>query len=114
MALNKSTEYNRSRYVHGGETTVYPTRLGWWSRKKLPKSDDDIFITINARYNKRAWMVAYDYYGEHNFEWLILQYNSILDPNEEFITGREIRLPTPQRLGLEVLSGVVGGKPASE
>lgn len=114
MALNKSTEYPRSRYVHGGDTTVYPTRLGWWQRRTLPKSDDDIFVTINSRYTRRPWMVAHDYYGESNYEWLILQYNSILDINEEFVAGKLIRIPTPQRLGLEILSGTVGGNPASE
>lgn len=114
MALNKSTEFNRSRYVHGGTTTVHPTRLGWWSRRKLPTSDDDIFLVVNARYARRPWMVAHDYYGEHNYEWLILQYNAILDVNDEFVVGKVIRIPTPQRLGLEILSGTVGGNPAKE
>lgn len=114
MALNKSTEFAKSRYVHGGTTDVYPTRLGWWSRRTLTKSDDDIYITINARYNKRAWMVADDYYGQHNLEWLILQYNNILDPNEEFVTGVTIRIPTPQRMGLEIVVGKLGGNTVSE
>lgn len=114
MAVNKSTEFSRSRYVHGGTTDVYPNRLGWWRRRTLPKSDDDIFITINARYAKRPWMVADDYYSDHNYEWMILQYNSILDVNVEFVVGKVIRIPTPQRLGLEILSGRLGGNPASE
>ncbi len=114
MALDKSTNFQKSRYVHGGTTDVYPTRLGWWSRRSFAKSDDDIFITLSARYHRRPWMVAFDYYGEHNLEWMILQYNSILDPNVEFVTGAQIRIPTAQRLGLEILTGSTGGKPVVE
>lgn len=114
MALNKSSEFTKSRYVHGGITDVYPTRLGWWSRRKLQKSDDDIFIVIDARSNRRPWIVADDYYGQHNLEWLILQYNNILDPNVEFVTGTTIRIPTAQRLGLEILVGKLGGNAVKE
>lgn len=109
MSLAKSTLFNKSRYVHGGTTVSYPNRLGWWTRRKLPISDDDIFITINARYNKRPWNVAHDYYGSSDLKWVILQYNNILDVNLEFVTGAVIRIPTPQRMGLEFLSGTTGG-----
>lgn len=112
--MANSTEFNRSRYVHGGTTDRHPTRLGWWSRKDLAKSPDDIFVTINARYHKRPWMVAYDYYQDHNLEWLVLQYNSILDINEEFVSGKVIRIPSAQRLGLEILTGSLGGNRVGE
>lgn len=114
MTFVKSTDFRRSRYVHGGITDVHPTRLGWWKRTPIPKADDDIFITINSRYHKRPWMVAHDYYTEHNYEWLILQYNSILDINDEFVIGKVIRIPSPQRLGLEIMTRQVGGKPVRE
>lgn len=110
MATNSSVQFKKSRFVHGGTTDVYSSRLGWWKKKTIEKSDDDIFVTINARYAKRPWMVAYDYYsGQHSFQWLVLQYNNILDIDEEFVVGKTIRIPTPQRLGLEILSGRMGG-----
>lgn len=114
MATYNSTEINRSRFVQGGTTDRYPTRLGWWARRDMPKSDSDIIITINARYQYRPWIVAYDYYGSESMEWLVLQYNNILDTMEEFGIGAEIRLPTNQRLNLEILSKQSGGKNVSE
>lgn len=120
MALNyiranaNSVDNKRGRYVQGGTTDRYPTRLGWWDRRDLPTSDTDILVTINARYQFRPWMIAYDYYGQENLEWVILQYNNILDTMEEFVQGAVIRIPTLQRLNLEILSKQSGGKNASE
>lgn len=114
MATYNSTNSTRSRYTQGGTTDRYPTRLGWWDRRILPKSDTDIFVTIDARYEFRPWMVAYDYYGSESLEWLVLQYNDILDTMEDFVQGVELRLPTNQRLNLEILSKQTGGKIVSE
>lgn len=114
MATYNSTDINRSRFVQGGATERYPTRLGWWTRRAMPKSDTDIIIVINARYQFRPWMVAYDYYGSESLEWVVLQYNNILDTMEEFVQGAEIRIPTNQRLNLEILSKQAGGKVVSE
>lgn len=114
VASFNSTDVHRSRYVQGGTTERYPTRLGWWSRKPMSKSDTDITITINNRYHQRPWLVAADVYGADNLEWVILQYNCILDVVEEFVMGKVITIPTPQRLNLEILSNQAGGKRMTE
>ena len=42
----KSTAVKDSRYVQGGDTTVYSNRLGWWERTLIDQADDDIVLTI--------------------------------------------------------------------
>lgn len=114
VATYNSTDVARSRYVQGGITDRYPTRLGWWDRRVFTRSDSDIRVTINVRYEYRPWLVAYDIYGSEQLEWLVLQYNGILDVNEEFTQGKVLVLPTPQRLNFEILSNGTGGKNATE
>ena len=104
-----STDVSRSRYVQGGQTERYPTRLGWWTRRTLPTSDTDIQVTIDVRTHQRPWVVAYDVYGSEELEWVVLQYNNILDVTEEFVFGRTIILPTAQRLKLEIFGNPSGG-----
>lgn len=113
-ANDNSANSQRGRYAQGGTTDRYPTRLGWWARRVLPKSDTDISITIDPRYEFRPWVVAYDYYGSESLEWVVLQYNNILDPMEEFVQGTVITIPTNARLNLEILSKQAGGKLVSE
>ena len=109
MAKFNSVDVHRSRYVQGGQTERFPTRLGWWNRRTLPASDTDIKVTIDLRSQHRPWVVAYDVYGSESYEWLVLQYNNILDVIEEFVVGRELILPAPQRLQLEILGNPAGG-----
>lgn len=104
-----SADAHRSRYTQGGQTERYPTRLGWWTRRTLPTSDTDIKVVLTARTHQRPWVVAYDVYGSEQYEWVILQYNHILDVTEEFVYGKELILPTAQRLHLEILGNPSGG-----
>lgn len=106
---NNSTDVYRSRYVQGGQTERYPTRLGWWTRRSLPTSETDIKVTITTRTHQRPWVVAKDVYGSETFEWVVLQYNNILDVMEEFVVGQVLTLPTHQRLSLEIMGNPSGG-----
>lgn len=109
-----STDVTHSRYTQGGQTERYPTRLGWWTRRAFPKSDTDIKVTITDRSHQRPWIVSYDYYGSEQYEWLILQYNNILDVTDEFVVGTIITIPSHQRLNLEIMSGTTGGQKISD
>jgi len=107
---NKNSVLNKdSRYVNGGDTIVYPNRLGFWNRIVLPPSDDDIPFTITSEYNLRPDRLARDLYGKATYMWVILQYNNIVDINEEFVTGAQLKLPTFQRLSLAILIKKSGG-----
>lgn len=104
-----STDVTRSRYTQGGQTERFPTRLGWWTRRDLPRSTSDVKITLDLNYHRKPWLVAKDYLGSEQFVWVVLQYNNILDEIEEFVMGREITLPTKHRLQLEILGNPSGG-----
>lgn len=106
MAISSRTsvQQSKSRYTQGGDTEVFERRLGWWERLPLEKSSDDMRITLSVQYDKRPDRLAADYFGSSAFMWLVLQYNSIVDINEEFVAGKEIRLPEVSR-GLITFTG---------
>ena len=103
MAI-KSTNRRYSRYTQGGSTETTETMLGFWDRKVLPKSDTDLVVTIDSKYQHSPWLLAFDTYGSVELMWLIYQYNNILDPLTEFISGKFIRLPSPSRLHIDILT----------
>lgn len=96
---NKNSLSKRnSRLVKGGKTEVVGGKLGWWERKNdnLNNSqDDDILYTIPIDYQYRPDLVAFLLYGTTELEWVVLQYNNIVDIIEEFSAGKQIRLPNP-------------------
>lgn len=84
-----------SRLLNGGDTEIKGNKLGWWERAKIDKNvSGDIKVTIPDVYNKRPDLMAHRVYGKSNLFWLILQYNNIVDIEEEFVTGRELILPS--------------------
>lgn len=107
----KSVNKTNSRYVQGGTTTVFPKRLGFWERTVIPQQDDDLFITIDSRQDRRPDLIAFDYYNAAELGWLVLQYNNIVDLNLELRTGAEIRLPSPDRVFFDLLNSRLGGVP---
>ena len=106
----KSTDKRLSRYVQGGTTDIFEKRLGWWDRSIQPFNDDDDILTITAKYDQRPHLVAYDWYGERDLMWLVLEYNTILDVTVEFVVGTEIRLPKKARVFREMLNKQVSNK----
>jgi hypothetical protein len=77
----------------GGTTDV----SGWWERKNFPKDSSDYALVIDNEYHLKPYLLAYDMYGDAAYDWFILQYNNILDAQSEFIVGKTIKLPTPER-----------------
>ena len=112
MVQKNSVEHRDSRYVQGGTTTTHPNRLGWWERRVFERDDSDEEYTIEEQYHNRPDLLAYDKYGSPHQQTFILQYNHILDMLEEFVTGKVILLPTPQRLALDITTLPTGGQPA--
>lgn len=110
MANNiKSTNDKNSRYVWGGDSVQYSDRIGWWERRVLPQSDNDLLFVLTPIYSGRPDLVAYDLYGNAKLQTLVLQYNNILDPEVEFVTGKTIRLPLKSRVLLSILNKKSGG-----
>jgi len=101
----------QSRMLNGGDTDIKGNKLGWWERKDFEKNiNTDIRIIIPQIFNKRPDLLAYRIYRNPNLFWLILQYNNIVDLEEEFVAGREIFVPSPKR----ALSGMVNNNTIKE
>jgi len=109
--LSNAVDNAKSRYTQGGDTEIYNRRLGWWERDidSLGEDYSDEFITLTPKYNLRPDLLAVDIYGSALLGWLILQFNNIVDINEEFITGKILRLPTQQRVLFDFLNKRTGG-----
>lgn len=108
-----SVDDPNSRYVQGGLTDVYPNRLGWWERSAPVFATDDIMITLQAKYNTRPDLLAYDLYGKAVLAWVVLWYNTIVDINTEFVTGASLRCPSRSRLYSSILTSQTGGNPVT-
>ena len=109
-----SVDDPNSRYVQGGVTDVFPNRLGWWERSPPVFASDDIMITaLNPKYNTRPDLLAYDLYGKAVLAWVVLWYNTIVDINEEFVTGATLRCPSSTQLYSSILTSQTGGSPVT-
>jgi hypothetical protein len=111
---DNSTFTKNSRYIHGGTSEVDGKFLEWWDRKKFTTSDSDLFITLDKKYEGRPDKLASVLYNDSSVWWLILQFNHILDINEEFIAGVHLRVPTKERLQKDFLNGKSGGIPSTK
>lgn len=100
-----------SRYTQGGRSEVLEKTVGWWEKIDLAENDvTDTFFTITKTYEKSPGLVAADFYGRSDLMWLVLQYNNVVDINEEFVTGKEIRLPSRDRVFYEILTKPIASK----
>lgn len=111
MAKTSSVNKRNSRYVQGGTTTTHPLRLGWWERIAMLPSDDDLFVTVSNRQDRRPDIIAADYYGRADLAWVVLQFNNIADIQLELAAGTDIRLPSQDRLFFDMLNRTTGGVP---
>ena len=115
MALTKNQRTTNAvnnangRYVQGGLTDSYRNRLGWWERFPLEKQTDDLVVTITKDNEGRPDLVSFMIYKRANLMWLVLQYNNIVDINTEFVVGKRLVLPTPQRVQTSIMSQTTGG-----
>jgi hypothetical protein len=100
----------KSRYVHGGETSYIPeTRVGWWEMEVFEHKEDDIFFTITPETAHNPMLISHKVYKTPAYSWMVLQYNTIVDLNEELKVGDVIRLPSFVRLNFELLNNKLGG-----
>lgn len=93
-----SLSRKNTRMLNGGDTETKGNKLGWWERNVLEKDpSSDIVLTINDLFHKRPDLVAFQYYRKASLFWLVLQYNNIVDVEEEFVRGAEIIIPNKAR-----------------
>ena len=98
-----------SRYTNGGTTEADGKFLEWWDRKVFPKDVTDVIYKLERKFEGRPDALASVFYGDSSLWWLILQYNNILDLNEEFVVGTELIMPSAERIKKDFLTGKSGG-----
>jgi len=98
-----------TRYTRGGTADVYTTRVGWWERVEMVSDATDNFYVVTRDTERRPDLIAYDTYGDPAYAWLVLQFNNIVDINEELVSGVTIKLPTSSRLNTVLLANSSGG-----
>lgn len=100
-----SVAKKRSRLLQGGDVEIKENKLGWWERKQLPPDRfTDTIIEVTSEYEKRPDLIANDFYGSSQLMWLVLQYNNIVDIEEELIKGKQLRLPDQNRLTTSIVT----------
>lgn len=98
-----------SRYSQGGDTEKIGDKLGWWERRNVVFDDvNEIVYTIDVETVKRPDKVAKKYYNSAELEWVILQYNNIVDINEEFTYGKKILIPSNSYVRTAIITRPVG------
>lgn len=98
-----------SRVLQGGTSDISGDKISWWERKNINAADANVFnYTITPKTAGRPDTVAYDIYGTTELEWVVLQYNNIVDVSEEFVAGKVIKLPTQQYLLSAIMTKSVG------
>lgn len=110
MNTPKSTRNRNSRYVQGGTSTVTQKSVGWWERNptfSVRAVDDITVLALPMVYEGRADLLAHDLYGRSDLEWVILQYNNIVDVTEEFVAGATIVAPSKARVFGSILSKTI-------
>lgn len=106
--MASSLETRNGRYIFGGKTEASPTKLEWWERRTFKSDISDRAYTLEKIYEGRPDKLAYVVYGDTTLWWVIVQYNNILDFAEEFIEGKELLIPTKERVQSEFLSSATG------
>ena len=100
-----SSMQNRTgRYKQGGTTSFTAKSVNWWDRRSFSTAYDDITIKVTPTYISRPDLIAFEVYGRANLMWLVLQYNNIVDINEELYEGKVLTLPSVRRLQTEILT----------
>jgi hypothetical protein len=100
-----SMKKENSRYLQGGVSDIGKNYIRWWERRILKKDDNsDVVYVISRVYAAAPDLIAYDYYGRNDLGWLILQYNNVVDINEELAVGKAILLPSKDRVFYEMVN----------
>ena len=87
------------------DTPLSGSFLDLMQNRPIPKNSDDVLFTINATYEMRPDLLAYDLYGYSDLWWVFAQRNpnGLVNPLLDFTIGKTIFLPK-----LSVLRNVLG------
>lgn len=75
----------------------------------MNRHPSDVNVIISKRAEARPDIIAYQIYGDAKLAWLVMQYNDIVDPEEEMLRGKQLVLPLPSRVNFTMMSRPRGG-----
>jgi hypothetical protein len=89
-----SATYAKTSPYYG--TQLWGQFLDVWAGKTIPANTTDALYQIDAAYNLRPDLLAYDLYQDTNLWWVFAVRNpdSLIDPLLNFRTGTLIYVPT--------------------
>jgi hypothetical protein len=78
------------------QTPITSFGLGTMVNRPIPKNASDTLFRINATYDQRPDLLAFDLYGDHRLWWVFAQRNpnTLQNPLGDFVAGTDIYLPT--------------------
>jgi hypothetical protein len=76
-------------------TPTIQNYLGILEIRPVSAESDDFVYTIQAQYNMRPDLLAFDLYGDPRLWWVFIQRNMdvLEDPIFDFVAGKQIRIP---------------------
>jgi len=85
------------------DTTLYTdtnndTFFGTWKRIEIQDTTEFIYYQIKASDIGRLDLLAYDYYGDPTLDWVIMDFNSIVDPIFGLEIGQKIKIPSKDQV----------------
>lgn len=83
-----------------GKTTEGDIVFGLLRDAVIPDATDKVYLTPQPGANK-GWLISAHCYNTPHLWWALAMVNNMLDPLTEFSSGRELRVPTSQRLSDE-------------
>ena len=111
----KDSTYNQKngRYTRGGTTEVSDRFVEWWERYDLVHDTSDLVYVLEGKYVGRPDLLSYAFYGTTSYKWIIMQYNNILDPQQELIAGLMLLMPSVDKVNSAFAVSRVGGVPTT-
>jgi len=100
-----SLSRSKSRMVQGGTSTVIGDKISWIERRDISAIGDsnDISVVLDITTVYRLDRLAFKYYRNSELEWVILQYNDIVDVSDLSI-GDVIRIPSNAYVNTMILN----------
>lgn len=91
------SRYSSNRVI---DKTYYETS----NKIEIPETDGDVYYTITTDAESRLDLLAYKFYGNAKYYWMIGYANNIVDPLQPIKKGTTVRIPN-----ISEVSSVVGG-----
>jgi len=81
-------------------TPIKDFYLDLWKKRNIPAQSDDQLITLEAKYDGRPDLLAFDLYGTPRLWWVFAVRNMdiLIDPVEDMKAGVTIYAPAKDRI----------------